>query len=218
VPCYRCNARQTDPARGASPWGRAVIGGEQILVCPDCQSGADWRAPLDRCATCGSTHLAKALGQVVCRDCGARADRGRPSAGVRGAVGDQGPAGVQARAGEDGQPAASRASRPSRLVGPIPEPADSPDPARSARAADGAAAEPAASAGRAAPAGPAAPAGQVASAGPAAAAEQAAPPGAAPARRGQSDLAADVEAALARMFGRGRAAAGDPPRHPVDDR
>ncbi|WP_322753437.1 hypothetical protein [Frankia sp. Cas3] len=29
-----------------------------------------WSDILDRCAGCGSTHLAKALGAVSCRDCG----------------------------------------------------------------------------------------------------------------------------------------------------
>ena len=77
MPCYRCDTRQTDPARGASPWARAVVGGEQVLVCPDCQRDPDWRHPLDRCAGCASTQLAKALGLVVCRDCGRRTEPGR---------------------------------------------------------------------------------------------------------------------------------------------
>jgi hypothetical protein len=69
MPCFRCAARQTDPARGASPWRRAVVAGEQVLVCPRCQAdGVD--AELDRCAACGSQRLAKALGDVMCRDCG----------------------------------------------------------------------------------------------------------------------------------------------------
>ncbi|MBL7493956.1 hypothetical protein I6A60_31075 [Frankia sp. AgB1.9] len=74
MPCYRCDTRQTDPVRGTSPWARGVVGGEQVLVCPDCQRDPDWRRPLNRCAGCGSAHLSKALGLVVCRDCGSRTD------------------------------------------------------------------------------------------------------------------------------------------------
>ncbi|WP_045875519.1 hypothetical protein [Pseudofrankia sp. DC12] len=76
MPCYRCDTRQTDPARGASPWARAVVGGEQVLVCPECQRDPGWRHPLDRCVGCGSARLAKALGLVVCRDCGRRTEPG----------------------------------------------------------------------------------------------------------------------------------------------
>jgi transcription initiation factor TFIIIB Brf1 subunit/transcription initiation factor TFIIB len=42
-----------------------------VLVCPDCQRVHDWTADLDRCASCNSTQLAKTLGDVVCRSCGA---------------------------------------------------------------------------------------------------------------------------------------------------
>ena len=42
MPCLLCGARQTDPVRGASPWKRGVKGGEQVLVCPDCQTHGDW--------------------------------------------------------------------------------------------------------------------------------------------------------------------------------
>jgi uncharacterized Zn finger protein (UPF0148 family) len=41
-----------------------------VLVCPDCQRSTDWTADLDNCPACGSTVLAKRLGDVVCRDCG----------------------------------------------------------------------------------------------------------------------------------------------------
>ena len=71
MPCYRCQTRQTDPARGASPWKRGVIGGEQVLVCPDCQQAHNWVADLDRCAACGSSALVRALGETRCRGCGA---------------------------------------------------------------------------------------------------------------------------------------------------
>src|SRR5512142_1921211 len=70
MPCFRCGARQTDPGRGASPWKRGVRAGTQVLVCPDCQRGSDWRAALDRCPRCASTMLIRALGDTVCRRCG----------------------------------------------------------------------------------------------------------------------------------------------------
>jgi len=71
MPCYRCGARQTDPARGPSPWKRGVRSGRMVLVCPACQQVHDWTADLDRCATCGSTMLVRALGETTCRACGA---------------------------------------------------------------------------------------------------------------------------------------------------
>jgi hypothetical protein len=71
MPCHRCGARQTDPVRGASPWRRGVRAGEQVLICPDCQRGRDWTADLSRCAACGSSRLARALGRTECKDCGA---------------------------------------------------------------------------------------------------------------------------------------------------
>ncbi len=69
MPCYRCGARQTDPAKGASPWRRGVRGAEQVLVCPDCQRVADWTADLERCPVCGSTALVRRLGRTECRGC-----------------------------------------------------------------------------------------------------------------------------------------------------
>ncbi len=69
MPCYRCGARQTDPGRGPSPWKRGVIGDEQVLVCPECQMTHDWVADLDRCGSCGSTMLVRALGETRCRQC-----------------------------------------------------------------------------------------------------------------------------------------------------
>ena len=74
MPCYRCGARQTDPARGASPWRRGVRDAQQVLVCPDCQRTSDWTADLDRCPACGSTALVRRLGKTVCRDCGGSPD------------------------------------------------------------------------------------------------------------------------------------------------
>ncbi|WP_250282188.1 MULTISPECIES: hypothetical protein [unclassified Frankia] len=70
MPCFRCHTRQTDPTRGASPWRRAVVAGEQVLFCPQCQQTVGWSQTLDRCGNCGSTHLAKALGLISCQDCG----------------------------------------------------------------------------------------------------------------------------------------------------
>jgi hypothetical protein len=71
MPCVRCGKRQTDPAKGASPWARYVTGGEQVLLCPACQAAdPGWVATSDRCPTCGSTRLSMMLGSVVCRACG----------------------------------------------------------------------------------------------------------------------------------------------------
>jgi hypothetical protein len=46
-----------------------VIADEQVLVCPDCQQQHDWVADLDRCDSCGSTMLLRALGETRCREC-----------------------------------------------------------------------------------------------------------------------------------------------------
>jgi hypothetical protein len=67
--CMRCGRRQVDPDSGPSAWRRAVVAGEQVLVCPDCQVDG-WTADLDTCPECGSTALVKRLGDVVCRGCG----------------------------------------------------------------------------------------------------------------------------------------------------
>jgi hypothetical protein len=69
MPCYHCGARQTDPGKGPSPWKRGVIHDVQVLVCPECQQTHDWVADLDRCASCGSTMLVRALGETRCRAC-----------------------------------------------------------------------------------------------------------------------------------------------------
>jgi hypothetical protein len=98
MPCFRCRIRQTDPERGASPWRRAVVDGEQVLVCPACQRRPDWVSGLDRCAGCGSVRLVKALGAVLCRDCGSRAE---PA-----------PAGTADGAGSAGAVAVTEAGRP----------------------------------------------------------------------------------------------------------
>jgi ribosomal protein L37AE/L43A len=83
MPCARCNERQTDPARGASPWRRVVSGGEQLIVCPACQRRPDWErwtAGLDRCPGCGSIRLAKALGVLRCGECGLQCEPSAPPA------------------------------------------------------------------------------------------------------------------------------------------
>jgi hypothetical protein len=71
MPCYRCGTRQVDPVRGHSPWRRAVRDDQQVLVCPGCQTAADWAADMDKCPQCDSAHLVRRLGEVECRDCGA---------------------------------------------------------------------------------------------------------------------------------------------------
>ena len=70
MPCFQCGARQSDPARGASPWRRGVRADRQVLVCPECQVASDWQAGLDRCASCSSAELICRLGEVECRSCG----------------------------------------------------------------------------------------------------------------------------------------------------
>jgi len=94
MPCYRCGARQVDPARGHSPWRRGVKGDEQVLVCPGCQACADWTADMDKCRQCGSVHLVRRLGEVECRDCGMIV----PPAGEGGllSAGPAGPAAARA--------------------------------------------------------------------------------------------------------------------------
>jgi hypothetical protein len=72
--CYVCGRRQTDPARGASPWQRGVAGGVQVLGCPDCQRSGAWAAALDTCPRCRSTMLVRRLGETVCRACGHAGD------------------------------------------------------------------------------------------------------------------------------------------------
>ncbi|MDQ3915738.1 MAG: hypothetical protein M3323_10505 [Actinomycetota bacterium] len=73
MPCHLCGKVQTDPVRGASPWARGVIAGEQVLVCPDCQAkDRSWTDLLQRCPACSGTRLSIVLGSVVCRECGAQ--------------------------------------------------------------------------------------------------------------------------------------------------
>jgi hypothetical protein len=69
MPCYRCGAREADPARGARLWVRAVRSDVQVLVCPDCQQTSSWSAEVDHCPACNGTNLVRRLGQTVCRAC-----------------------------------------------------------------------------------------------------------------------------------------------------
>jgi DNA-directed RNA polymerase subunit RPC12/RpoP len=80
MPCFRCEKNQTDPAKGKSPWARAVIAGEQVLVCPECQAGSpDWQDEADRCPDCGSPRLMIMMGTVICRACGRDFERPVPT-------------------------------------------------------------------------------------------------------------------------------------------
>lgn len=77
MPCYRCGRVQTDPAKGASPWGRGVVEGEQVLICPVCQADdPEWQVALDRCPRCDSTRLSMVMGSPSCRSCGYLGDEG----------------------------------------------------------------------------------------------------------------------------------------------
>jgi hypothetical protein len=79
--CHVCGRRQVDPESGPSAWRRAVVAGEQVLVCPECQVDG-WTDGLDRCRACGSTALVKRLGEVSCRGCGAAGERAWSSSAV----------------------------------------------------------------------------------------------------------------------------------------
>lgn len=71
MPCVRCGRVQTDPVKGSSPWARAVVLGEQVLFCPDCQhDDPGWVDGIDRCPHCSSTRLSVVMGSCVCRGCG----------------------------------------------------------------------------------------------------------------------------------------------------
>ena len=69
--CVLCGRPTFDPDKRSAPWARAVMGGRQVLVCPDCQRDrTDWADGLDRCANCHGTRLSVQVGEVVCRACG----------------------------------------------------------------------------------------------------------------------------------------------------
>ena len=69
--CALCGRSTYDPDKRGVPWVRAVAGGRQVLICPECQrEQADWATGLDRCEACDGTRLGAMLGQIVCRACG----------------------------------------------------------------------------------------------------------------------------------------------------
>ena len=72
MPCVRCGRVQDDPPQGKpSVWARAVIGGEQVLICPHCQRAhPSWVDEATPCPRCGYRKLALKLGHVVCSKCG----------------------------------------------------------------------------------------------------------------------------------------------------
>jgi predicted amidophosphoribosyltransferase len=72
MPCFRCGRVQEDPPQGKpSPWKRAVLGGEQVLVCPECQRAhPDWNSGVETCPRCGSASVSLKLGLHVCSRCG----------------------------------------------------------------------------------------------------------------------------------------------------
>ncbi|MGZ4119521.1 MAG: hypothetical protein ACXVQY_06425 [Actinomycetota bacterium] len=72
MPCFRCGRVQEDPPQGKpSPWARAVVSGEQVLVCPVCQrEHPDWRDVAERCPRCGCDKITLKLGYRVCPKCG----------------------------------------------------------------------------------------------------------------------------------------------------
>ena len=59
---------------------------EQVLVCPSCQQTHDWIGDLDRCGSCGSTMLVRALGETRCRQCGWAKAASGPAGDVDGSL------------------------------------------------------------------------------------------------------------------------------------
>jgi hypothetical protein len=72
MPCFRCGRVQEDPPQGKpSPWGRGVMAGEQILICPTCQTEHPaWTEDCEHCPNCGYAKLSLKLGMRVCSRCG----------------------------------------------------------------------------------------------------------------------------------------------------
>lgn len=62
-----------------------MVHGAQVLVCPQCQVDHDWTADLDQCPACGSTRLARSLGDTRCLSCGAVGEAAAESAATPGA-------------------------------------------------------------------------------------------------------------------------------------
>jgi uncharacterized Zn ribbon protein len=69
--CLICKTEATDPSNGGSPWRRAIISDDQVLICPDCQRDhPEWIERAEGCPICGSKRLYKSIGEKVCRSCG----------------------------------------------------------------------------------------------------------------------------------------------------
>src|SRR5438093_7935068 len=69
--CELCGRGTYDPDKKERPWARAVKGGRQVLVCPQCQKDRpDWSDAMARCQQCGAVRLSAMLGEIVCRACG----------------------------------------------------------------------------------------------------------------------------------------------------
>ncbi|MFN2589250.1 MAG: hypothetical protein ABR518_00555 [Actinomycetota bacterium] len=69
--CLLCRRPTYDPDKRERPWSRAVAAGQQVLICPACQTARpEWPRLVDRCPSCGSTRLGVVMGEVVCRQCG----------------------------------------------------------------------------------------------------------------------------------------------------
>ena len=105
--CHTCGRRQVDPESGPSTWRRAVVAGEQVLVCPDCQVEG-WTDGLDRCRACGSTALVKRLGEVSCRACGST---GGPADGVTASTASPSPSAAREALADDVAAALDRVLR-----------------------------------------------------------------------------------------------------------
>jgi hypothetical protein len=70
--CHLCGRPTYDPDKRERPWVRAVASGAVALICPSCQTERpEWPSLVDRCGACSSHRLSLALGEVVCRECGA---------------------------------------------------------------------------------------------------------------------------------------------------
>ncbi|WP_311984646.1 hypothetical protein [Parafrankia sp. CH37] len=161
-----------------------MISGEQVLVCPTCRPAPDWDAILDRCNRCASTRLAKALGTVLCRDCGARKEPDRHAPELKDTASQHPPAQPQPQLAEHASPAGEP---PRPLVRPFAAARDEP----------GATGQPAATDAHTRPE-----AAQAETERSFADSTGTGAPVSLPDRDGA--LAADVDAALSRMFGRPR--------------
>lgn len=133
MPCYRCGARQEDPARGESAWKRGVRADRQVLICPDCQASADWTSELDRCPVCASVRLVRRLGETECRECGTVGGSGGGVASLTSRPAESGPETGAAASGLAAEVERALARvlgknrRPARIgLTPMPSPASEP--------------------------------------------------------------------------------------------